>query len=178
MPSWQFAHGRNETSHSLQIPIFKCFLDVLAGGSRKGTEMSCRRSRFPAGAKNGGDQPPRMSQRYLGPVNTTRADGVASENWFKRGGISPRRAVAISQPRISTKHEPIFTATRVPGTRTWRAGVEAGVPGTRTWRAGVEAEGTGPIFPISLSLVASVTGYSALLAPGTRENWLPSPPPW
>ena len=164
MPSWQFAHGRNETSHSLQIPIFKCFLDVLAGGSRKGTEMSCRRSRFPAGAKNGGDQPPRMSQRYLGPVNTTRADGVASENWFKRGGISPRRAVAISQPRISTKHEPIFTATRVPG--------------TRTWRAGVEAEGTGPIFPISLSLVASVTGYSALLAPGTRENWLPSPPPW
>ena len=52
----------------------------------------------------------------LGPVNTTRADGVASDNRFKRGGISPRRAVATPQPRISTKHEPIFTATRRDGT--------------------------------------------------------------
>ena len=31
--------------------------------------------------------------------------------------------------------------------------------------------GTWPIFPISLSLVASVDLYSALLAPRTRENW-------
>jgi hypothetical protein len=40
----------------------------------------------------------------------------------------------------------------------------------------LQPEGTGPIFPISLSLVAPVIHYSALLASGTRENWLPSPP--
>ena len=39
-----------------------------------------------------------------------------------------------------------------------------------------QPEGTGPIFPISSLLAASVTGYSALLAPRTEKNWLPSPP--
>src|ERR1035441_8282611 len=39
-----------------------------------------------------------------------------------------------------------------------------------------QPEGTGPIFPISSLLVVSVTGYSALLAPRTEKNWLPSPP--
>ena len=37
--------------------------------------------------------------------------------------------------------------------------------------------GTGPIFLILASLVAPVTHYSALLAPKTQKNWLPSPPP-
>ena len=39
-----------------------------------------------------------------------------------------------------------------------------------------QPEGTGPVFPISSLLVAPVTGYSALLAPRTEKNWLPSPP--
>ena len=39
-----------------------------------------------------------------------------------------------------------------------------------------QLEGTGPIFPILSSLVASVVNYSALLAPKTQKNWLPSPP--
>src|ERR1039458_9836046 len=39
-----------------------------------------------------------------------------------------------------------------------------------------QPEGTGPIFPISSLLVAPVTRYSALLAPRTEKNWLPSPP--
>ena len=39
-----------------------------------------------------------------------------------------------------------------------------------------QPEGTGPISPISSLLVASVTGYSSLLAPRTEKNWLPSPP--
>src|ERR1022692_1188686 len=39
-----------------------------------------------------------------------------------------------------------------------------------------QPEGTGPIFPILSSLVASVVNYSALPAPKTQKNWLPSPP--
>jgi hypothetical protein len=39
-----------------------------------------------------------------------------------------------------------------------------------------QPSGTGPIFPISLLLVAPVTGYSSLLAPRTEKNWRPSPP--
>jgi hypothetical protein len=39
-----------------------------------------------------------------------------------------------------------------------------------------QPEGTGPVFPISSLLVAPVTGYSALFAPRTEKNWLPSPP--
>jgi hypothetical protein len=40
-----------------------------------------------------------------------------------------------------------------------------------------QPEGTGPIFPISSLLVASVIDHSALLASRTEKNWPPSPPP-
>jgi hypothetical protein len=83
----------------------------------------------------------------LGPVNTTQADGVASENPAKRGRV---RRVWWFQ---------------IPGRERSMAGFSP------------QPEGTGPISPISLSLVAPVMHYSALLVPRTRKNRLPSPPP-
>jgi len=51
----------------------------------------------------------------LGPVNTTRADGVASENRARRGRVSPRRAVAPPLSRARTRYGPIFAVTRRDG---------------------------------------------------------------
>src|SRR5579863_3962058 len=71
---------------------------------------------------------------------------VASENWVRRGG-----GRWLWRPHCQGRQQSLIQFSPQPA-------------------------GTGPVLPISSSLVASVTGYSALLAPRTEQNWLPSLP--
>jgi hypothetical protein len=76
-----------------------------------------------------------MGFNILGSVNTTQANGVASENPARRG-----RARRLWKSTIKGENEVWPDFLRNP-------------------------KGREPISMISLSLVISVTGYSALLAP-------------
>ena len=82
----------------------------------------------------------------LGPVNTTGADGVASENQSRRGRA---RRLWWLQGRGRERSMARFSP---------------------------QPEGTGPVFPIMLSLVAPVTHYGSLLTSRTGKNRLPSQP--
>ena len=88
-----------------------------------------------------------MSAFALEPVINFRVGGVADENRFRRGGIR----------RLWPDHSGGFQRSMN------RFTLQPGVPGTRTLRAGVEAGGLGPVFPISSSLVAR--RYSIFVAP-------------
>ncbi len=96
----------------------------------------------------------------LGPVNTTRADGVASENPVRRG--------------------------RGPGDRSLSLGWEAEPEGFGDSKVEGENEvfpsfrrnpkGRGQFFPFLRRSPLADTRYASLRASRTGKNWLPSPP--
>jgi hypothetical protein len=115
-----------------------------------------------------------LSLKQPGPVNTTSGGWRCVRKTVQTGAPSDRSS-SVGWRRGGVRRVWLFQAhgrqRSMGGFPPQRRRPVAGDPGFSP-----QPGGMGPIFPISSLLVASVTGYSALLAPRTRENWLPSPP--
>ena len=131
----------------------------------------------------------------LGATAKPRGRGSGSASYFFRGEPSLRRGNSVCHgsapdagPRVACiTHQGLSTLPGVSsvarenrvrrggGRRLW----PVHCPGRqrRMTRFSPQPEGTRPVLPISLSLLAPVAGYSSLVAPRTEQNRRPSLPP-